>query len=108
MFGFKSLRAVLEPANMEEEHDEAPQQYGGRQFPAHLKPGKLPYLCKLYRAIPEKFCATCSALEGLDQALIRGKGNNGGLEQVSSATKLKPTARVRVAVVFLQHAEIHL
>ena len=46
---------VLKSDILEEEYNEAPQPYGGDQFPAHLKPGKLRYLSKLYKAIPEEF-----------------------------------------------------
>ena len=46
---------VLKSDNLEEEYNEAPQPYGGDQFPAHLKPSKLRYLSKLYKAIPEEF-----------------------------------------------------
>lgn len=46
---------VQKSDNLEEEYNEAPQPYGGDQFPAYLKPSKLRYLSKLYEAIPEEF-----------------------------------------------------
>ena len=46
---------VLKSDNLEEEYDETAQEYHGDQFPAHLSDGKLRYLSKLYKAIPEEF-----------------------------------------------------
>jgi hypothetical protein len=46
---------VLKVDTMDEEYDETQQSYPGDQFPAHLPNGKLKYLSKLYKAIPEEF-----------------------------------------------------
>eukprot|EP00435_Cladocopium_sp_Y103_P061866 s1483_g23.t1 len=46
---------VLKTDNMEEEYIDKEQAYPGDRFPDHLPEGKLKYLSKLYRAIPEEY-----------------------------------------------------
>ena len=46
---------VMMNNSFDQEYDKSPQDYAGDVYPGHLAEGKIKYLHKMYRAVPEEF-----------------------------------------------------